>query len=187
LVAGTLDVTLTNASGDNLGVLLSTSHGTAGVLSVKRKSNSQVTVESWQEPTSATGTLSSGTLSMSLTNATGDALAVYLSASHGTPGILSVRRSNNSTVIVESWIGGTGIQTNDISDVAVINFKQITNPDISDIKVTNFGAATNPDISDIKVVNYKQDTNPDTSSVKVYNFGQAAHETSTFRWAVIRP
>lgn len=47
LVAGTKDITLANVAGDLLAVRLKTSAGTPGVLSVKRKSDTEVTVESW--------------------------------------------------------------------------------------------------------------------------------------------
>jgi hypothetical protein len=47
LVSGTKDITLANAVGDLLMVALVTSGGTPGVLSVKRKSDTEVTVQSW--------------------------------------------------------------------------------------------------------------------------------------------
>lgn len=47
LVAGTVDATLANVVGDRLSVALVTPAGTPGVLSVKRKSATEVTVESW--------------------------------------------------------------------------------------------------------------------------------------------
>lgn len=47
LVAGTKDITLANAAGDRLSVLLVTAGGTPGVLSVKSKSATEVTVQSW--------------------------------------------------------------------------------------------------------------------------------------------
>lgn len=47
LVSGTKDLTLANVAGDRLVVLLKTSGGTPGILSVKRKSDTEVTVESW--------------------------------------------------------------------------------------------------------------------------------------------
>lgn len=47
LVAGTLDTLLANVVGDQLAVILTAAGGTPGVLSVKRKSATEVTVESW--------------------------------------------------------------------------------------------------------------------------------------------
>ncbi len=51
LVAGTVDVTLANLVGDRLVVALNVAAGTPGVLSVKRKSATEVTVQSWLDAT----------------------------------------------------------------------------------------------------------------------------------------
>lgn len=47
LAAGVKDIALANVSGDQLSVVLVTSGGTPGVLSVKRKDAATVTVQSW--------------------------------------------------------------------------------------------------------------------------------------------
>lgn len=67
----------------------------------------------------ASGTLVAGTKTLNLDNIVGDRLAVKLDASHGTPGVLSVRRISNTQVTVESWLAGTGLQAADVSDVIV--------------------------------------------------------------------
>jgi len=52
LVAGTTDIALANVAGDRLAVVMEDDNGgTPGVLSVKRKSNTEVTVESWVDGT----------------------------------------------------------------------------------------------------------------------------------------
>ncbi len=71
-------------------------------------------------PAAVTGTLVAGTKTLALASVTGEKLCVALATSHGTPGILSVRRSGGN-VIVESWLAGTGLQASDISDIIVHN------------------------------------------------------------------
>lgn len=157
LVAGTVDIVLANVPDDRLSVILVNDNGgTPGVLSVKRKNGTEVTVESWQEPVAASGTLVAGTVDIALNNAVGDELSVRMTnANGGTPGVLSVKRKNATEVTVESWLVAVGLQVLDISDVEVVNH----------------GASTNPDVSD----------------VRVYDFGQPFEDTSTVRWAVVRP
>lgn len=65
LVSGTKDLTLDNAVGDRLSVLLTVSGGTPGVLSVKRKSATEVTVQSWL---AATGIQASDTSTVTVYN-----------------------------------------------------------------------------------------------------------------------
>lgn len=120
--------------------------GTVKQLSAVRASDTTITVSS---PGSGYGallasagvnsTLVAGAKDIALANIAGDQLAVILKTAHGTPGVLSIVRKDNATVTVQSWLAATGIQALDISDVTV------------------------------------------------FNFGQAADETSTFNWVVIRP
>lgn len=71
------------------------------------------------KPASATGTLVAGTKTLTLANASGDLLSVKAGAANGgTPGNLHVRRSNDTTVIVESYTSD-GIQDLDVSDFTV--------------------------------------------------------------------
>lgn len=69
---------------------------------------------------SVTGTLSSGTVTLTLAAVTDESLSVEVVTSGGTPGVLSVKRSG-SNVIVQSWLLGTGLQTLDTSVVRVKN------------------------------------------------------------------
>lgn len=74
--------------------------------------------------TSASGTLVSGTKDIALANAVGDQLVVLAGASNGgTPGVLSIKRKSDTEVTVQSWLAGTGIQTADVSDVFVVNYR----------------------------------------------------------------
>lgn len=75
------------------------------------------------DPTSASGTLVSGTKDLTLANVAGDRLVVLLTTSGGTPGVLSVKRKSDSEVTVQSWLSGTGIQSSDTSVVTVYNYK----------------------------------------------------------------
>ena len=229
-VSGKVDVTLANAVGDRLGVVVDTEHGTPGVLSVKRVNGTTVRIESWPEPLSltdtlvagtktstmsnavgdliavnvqaaagtagdrysikrvsdtevkitshvdpvaATGTLVAGTIDITLANAVGDKLSVALVADNaGTPGVLSVKRKSATEVTVESWLAATGLEVLDVSSVSVTNNGPAVSADTSTMRLwvmgTTLGCA-------------------DVSDVKAYNFGQAGHETSTVRWAVVRP
>lgn len=74
---------------------------------------------------SASGTLASGTKDITLANAVGDILAVVMTTSGGTPGVLSVKRKSDTEVTVQSWLSGTGIQTSDTSVVKVYNLKDL--------------------------------------------------------------
>jgi hypothetical protein len=74
------------------------------------------------DPTSARGTLVLGTKDIALASAATDRLCVVRSASRGTEGELSVVRKDATTVTVNAWVGGTGIEVLDLSDVTVYNF-----------------------------------------------------------------
>lgn len=132
--------------GSTVYATVETAAGKPKLLSAVRASDSTITISSTGsgygallESAGVTGTLVAGELDVTLTNAVGDRLCVALVTSHGTAGVLSVKRKSGSEVTVQSWLAATGIQVLDISDIIV------------------------------------------------YNFGQAAQETSTVRWAVIRP
>jgi len=74
-------------------------------------------------PPSASGTLSSGAVDITLANAVGDRLLVERTTSAGTAGVLSVKRKSDTEVTVQSWLAGTGIQALDTSVVKVYNHK----------------------------------------------------------------
>lgn len=89
-------------------------------LIIKNDTGQDVHVKLNGQPSSVSGTLVAGTKTLALAAVTGERLAAELVTSHGTAGILSVRRSGGN-VIVESWLAGTGLQASDISDVIVHN------------------------------------------------------------------
>jgi hypothetical protein len=132
--------------GSTVYATVTTAAGKSKLLSAVRASDSTITISSPGSGFGALlasagvdGTLVSGVKDITLDNVAGDQLGVIMKTSGGTPGVLSVKRKNDTEVTVQSWLAGTGIQTSD------------------------------------------------TSVVTVFNFGQAAHETSIVRWAVIRP
>jgi hypothetical protein len=132
--------------GSSVYATVTTPGGVPKKLAAVRATDSTITISSagsgygeLLESAGVSGALVAGTKDLTLANAVGDRLAVVMTASGGTPGVLSVKRKSATEVTVESWLAATGIQV------------------------------------------------LDTSTVKVYNFGQAAHETSTVRWAVVRP
>lgn len=154
LVASTVDVTVPDPAdggdavpvGSTIYATVTSSGGVPKLLSAVRVDESTIRISSPGSGFGALlasagvdGTLVSGTVDILLSSAALDQLAVVLKTSGGTPGVLSVKRKSATEVTVQSWLAGTGIQTSD------------------------------------------------TSVVTAYNFGQAAHETSTVRWVVIRP
>lgn len=154
MVASTVTVTVPDEpdggpavpTGSSVYATVTTPGGVPKKLTAVRASDSTITISSvgsgygeLLESAGVSGTLVAGTVDITLANAVGDRLAVVMTASGGTPGILSVKRKSSTKVTVGSWLAGTGIEV------------------------------------------------ADTSTVKVYNFGQAGHETSTTRWAVVRP
>lgn len=92
----------------------------ATALHLENKTGQDVHVRLNGQPASVSGTLVAGTKTMALAAVTGEHLSAELVTAHGTPGILSVRRSGGN-VIVESWLAGTGLETADVSDVKVSN------------------------------------------------------------------
>lgn len=138
LVAGTVDVTVPASVGGGEAVPVGslvyatyqTPAGHTALLSAVRHSSTQIRISSAptgayltiSEASVATGTLVLGTCDITLANTAGDRLIVAAGADNGgTPGVLSVKRKNNTTVTVESWLAATGIQVLDVSDVSVYN------------------------------------------------------------------
>jgi hypothetical protein len=153
MVASTITVTVPTPAeggaavpvGSTVYATVTSEGGKPKLLSAVRASDTTITISSpgsgygaLLEAAGVSGDLVAGTVDLALANVAGDRLSAVVVTPGGTPGILSVKRKSDTEVTVESWEAD--------------------------------GAESD-----------------DTSTVKAYNFGQAAHETSTVRWAVIRP
>lgn len=118
-VTGGVDVPDTAALGTEYALNFGSIAGATGLI-VENSTGQDVYVKLNGQPASVAGTLVAGTKTMAFAAVTGEHLSAELVTSHGTPGILSVRRSSGN-VIVESWLAGTGLQAADTSDVIVRN------------------------------------------------------------------
>lgn len=115
---GTIDVPDTTAASTELDIPFG-SIAAATLVVVHNRLTQDIGIKVNGKPASATGTLVAGTKSVTLANAAGDLLSVKAGAANGgTPGNLHVRRSNDTTVIVESYTND-GIQDLDVSDFTV--------------------------------------------------------------------
>ena len=115
---GAFDLDAAALTGQALTVPLGSIASVTGLL-VKNNCDADVEVKINDNISEATGTLASGTVTIALASRTGEHLSAERVTSHGTAGILSVRRSGGN-VIVESWLAGTGIQASDVSDIKVV-------------------------------------------------------------------
>jgi hypothetical protein len=118
---GTIDVPDTTAADTEYAASFGAVAG-ATMLEIENKTGQDIKAKI-NDPASATGTLASGVADIALANVAADHLAVKLVTSHGTAGVLSVKRKDDATVTVQSWLSGTGIQASDVSDVQVYNLK----------------------------------------------------------------
>jgi hypothetical protein len=114
---GGIDIPDLAAEGTEYPVAFGSIAAATGLL-IENRSGQDLSVKLNGEPGSVAGTLVACTKTMALAAVTGERLSAELVTSHGTPGILSARRSAGN-VIVESWLAGTGLQALDISDVKV--------------------------------------------------------------------